>query len=109
LSAAHNLIEADASNTRDDLYVTGDASTMNMTRFIDLYESIGDGSLTFDQVGARIAQRFNESVASNPYFYSGPYTGMIGRNAGYAFAIRLLSNHSAEHASGQMSKWSFIF
>ncbi|KAF2498991.1 Cloroperoxidase [Lophium mytilinum] len=103
LDAAHNFIEADASNTRDDLYVTGDAATMNMTLFMDIYNSMGD-VLTFDDVGARIAKRFEESKASNPHFYSGPYTGMIGRNAGYAFTTRLLSNHSAEHPLGQMTK-----
>lgn len=80
---------------------------MNMTLFMDIYNSMGDDILTFDQVGARIAKRYEESMASNPHFYSGPYTGMIGRNAGYAFAIRLLSNHSTEHPLGQMSKLQF--
>ena len=78
---------------------------MNMTMFMDIYDSMGDDGLTFDQVGARIAKRFEESIATNPYFYSGPYTGMIGRNAGYAFASRLLSNHSAEHPLGLMSTY----
>lgn len=81
---------------------------MNMTMFMDIYNSMGDGVLTFDQAGARIAKRYEESIMSNPYFYSGPYTGMIGRNAGYAFAIRLLGNHSAEHPMGQMSKFQSL-
>jgi hypothetical protein len=105
LSASHNFIEADASNTRDDFYLTGDATTMNMTSFMEILDSMQDDILTFDQVGARIAQRFEESKATNPNFYSGPYTGMIARNAGYAFAIRLLSNHSSEHPEGLMSEF----
>ena len=76
---------------------------MNMTMFMEIYNSMDDSPLTFDQVGARIAKRFEESVVSNPYFYSGPYTGMIGRNAGYAFSSRLLGNHTPEHPLGEMS------
>ncbi|KAF1943015.1 Cloroperoxidase [Clathrospora elynae] len=107
LSASHNIIEADGSFTRDDLYVTGDAATMNMSLFLDTYYSIGEGGLSFDQVGARIAKRVGESVATNPNFYSGPYTGMIGRNGGYAFGSRLLSNHSSEQSEGVLSKEVF--
>lgn len=103
ISASHNFIEADASNTRDDVYVTGDAATMNMTLFMNLYNAMEDGVFTHDQVGAHIAKRLEESKASNPYFYSGPYTGAIGRNAGYAFASRLLSNHTADNPMGLMS------
>lgn len=39
LDGAHNWIESDSSNTRDDLYVTGDAATMNMTLFLGAYNS----------------------------------------------------------------------
>ncbi|KAF2729108.1 oxidase [Polyplosphaeria fusca] len=104
LEGTHNFIESDASNTRDDLYMNGDAATMNMTRFMDLYNSMKDGVLTFEDVGAQISKRFQESKAENPYFYSGPYTGIIARNAGYAFGSRLLSNHSKEFPLGQMTQ-----
>lgn len=104
LSGSHNWIESDSSGTRDDLYVTGNAWTMNMTLFLDIYNSI-DGTLTMEDIGTRAAERFEESVGINPYFYYGPYTGFIARNAGYAFVGRLLSNHSSEFPQGgNMSK-----
>ncbi|KAI1865624.1 hypothetical protein JX265_007947 [Neoarthrinium moseri] len=99
LYGSHNWIESDSSGTRDDLYVTGNAWTMNMTLFLDIYNSI-DGALTMENIGARASQRFDESIGINPYFYYGPYTGMIARNAGYAFVGRLLSNHSTEFPQG---------
>ncbi|KAG9966458.1 Cloroperoxidase, partial [Aureobasidium melanogenum] len=100
LNGAHNWIESDSSNTRDDLYVTGDASTMNMTLFLEAYNSSDDGVLTMDDIGARAAKRFQESISTNPNFYYGPYTGMIARNAGYAFTGRILSNHTKENPMG---------
>ncbi|KAF7536945.1 heme-thiolate peroxidase [Neopestalotiopsis clavispora] len=107
LDGSHNWIEADSSGTRDDLYVTGNAWTMNMTLFRQIYDNI-DGALSMEDIGDRAAARFDESVAINPYFYYGPYTGMIARNAGYAFVGRLLSNHSTEFPlGGNMTKEVF--
>lgn len=72
---------------------------MNMNLFMDVYNSI-DGALSMEDIGDRAAQRLNESIATNPLFYYGPYTGLLVRNAGYAFAGRLLSNHSKEFPRG---------
>lgn len=99
LEGSHNWIEADSSNTRDDLYVTGDASTMNMDLFMEVYESM-DEPLSMEDIGNRAAERLADSIATNPKFYYGPYTGFVVRNAGYAFAGRLLSNHSEEYPRG---------
>ncbi|KAK6863781.1 oxidase [Apiospora arundinis] len=100
LDGSHNWIEGDASGTRDDLYVTGDASTMNMTLFKMMYDSVEGDVITLDDIAARAAQRFDEAIAINPYFYYGPYTGLVARNAGYIFSGRLLSNHSHENPTG---------
>jgi hypothetical protein len=110
IDATHNLIEADGSSTRDDVYVTGDAWTMNMTKFLEVYNAIPvNGAMTMDDVYARSAKRFDEGIATNPYFYYGPYSGTFARHGGYMFNIRLLSNHSAEHPrGGNMSKQSIF-
>jgi len=76
---------------------------MNLDLFLAAYNSVPGDVITMDDLAARAARRFDESVASNPYFYYGPYTGLIARNAGYAFAGRLLSNHSREFPGGQLS------
>ncbi len=103
LDGSHNFIEADSSNTRNDLYQTGDAWTLNMTLFMQAYDSTDNDSLTMDDIGQRAADRFADSIATNPQFYYGPYTGLVARNAGYAFAGRLLANHSVEHPEGLLS------
>jgi hypothetical protein len=103
LSGSHNFIEADASLTRDDLYVTGDAWTLDMDLFLETYNAISSDAFSFEDVAERAVKRLEDSISSNPNFYYGPYTGMIARNAGYMFAARLLSNHSAEYPQGQLS------
>lgn len=105
LNGSHNIIEGDSSNTRGDLYVTGDASTIVMEQFQSFYDmSSGEGNYDFDLFVDRMAIRFHETVAANPNFYYGPFTGMIARNAGYLFACRLFANHSAENPTGVLSR-----
>lgn len=102
---SHNFLEADASPTRDDLYSTGDAWTMNMTRFQQLYDTVpAEESFSFDVLSKWSAQRWHESVETNPDFYYGPFTGMIARNAGYFFVGRLFANHTEEQDEGILSK-----
>jgi hypothetical protein len=72
---------------------------MNFTLFMDVYNSI-DNALSMEDIGDRAAQRLEESIRTNPLFYYGPYTGLIVRNAGFAFGARLLSNHSDEFPRG---------
>jgi hypothetical protein len=102
---SHNFLEADASPTRNDLYLTDDAWTMNMTRFQQLYHTVPSGeSFSFDVLSKWSAARWHESVETNPYFYYGPFTGMIARNAGYFFVGRLFANHSHGTTEGLLSK-----
>lgn len=73
---SHNFLEADASPTRDDQYSTGDSWTMNMTRFQQLYDTVpAEESFSFDVLSKWSAQRWHESVETNPDFYYGPFTG----------------------------------
>lgn len=107
IGRSHNFIEADASLTRDDLYVTGDASTMNMDKFLKLYNRPGTEKdvISTDDVLQQAVEALDECIETNPYCWYGPYTGMIARNAGAAFTLRLLSNHSAQEPNGIMSKF----
>ncbi|TDZ31476.1 Dothistromin biosynthesis peroxidase dotB [Colletotrichum spinosum] len=105
LNGSHNIIEGDSSNTRGDLYVTGDASTMVMDQFQEFYDmSSGEGNYDFDLFAQRASIRFNQSIATNPNFYYGPFTGMVARNAGYLFACRLFANHSSSNPTGVLNK-----
>ncbi|TEA13002.1 Dothistromin biosynthesis peroxidase dotB [Colletotrichum sidae] len=105
LNGSHNIIEGDSSNTRGDLYVTGDASTLVMDQFQEFYDmSSGEGNYDFDLFAQRASIRFNQSIATNPNFYYGPFTGMVARNAGYLFACRLFANHSSSNPTGVLNK-----
>jgi hypothetical protein len=57
-----------------------------------------------DLIAERANIRFQQTKASNPSFYYGPFTGAIARNAGFIFAGRLLANHSKENPEGLLSK-----
>jgi hypothetical protein len=109
LAHSHNFIEADASVTRDDLYVTGDASTMNMDKFMKLYNRPGDDTdvISEDDVLQHGVDAMQECIETNPYCWYGPYTGLIARNAGLAFTLRITANHSAEHPTGILTKEVF--
>jgi hypothetical protein len=108
LQGSHNWLESDASLTRDDLYVTGDASTMNMTLFRDIHDRADeDGIISMELLAEQATRRWEYSVANNPAFYYGPVTGMVSRNAGYFFLGRLLSNHTAENPDGVLTQEIF--
>lgn len=62
------------------------------------------GDYNMDLMAERASIRFQESKATNPDFYFGPFTGLIARNAGYLFAGRMFANHSRENPSGVLSR-----
>lgn len=63
-----------------------------------------EGDYSFDVFAKRANTRFAETVARNPNFYYGPFTGLIARNAGFTFPARLFANHSWENPEGTLSK-----
>lgn len=104
LEHSHNIIESDASSTRSDLYQTGDAWTMNMDFFTELYESIEGDALTRDDMAAHAIRRFNHSIANNPYFWNGPVTNIMMRPVGYVLPNDMLSNHTDDNPDETVSK-----
>ncbi|CAK4032224.1 Aromatic peroxygenase [Lecanosticta acicola] len=103
---SHNFIEADSSPTRDDLYVTGDPVTMNLTKFETLYDLVPEGTnqtFTLEVMSDFAAIRWNETIPTNPYFYYGPITGLLARNTGYCFIGNLFANYSLEHPNGALT------
>ncbi|KAK2804841.1 hypothetical protein FQN51_001483 [Onygenales sp. PD_10] len=107
LMGSHNLIESDSSNTRDDLYNTGNAHTLRMDKFMAWYNMSAEhptGDYNMQIMARRAADRFQESKMENPYFFYGPVTGLINRNAGYIFPGRFFRNHSHEQPEGILTK-----
>lgn len=104
LEHSHNIIESDASSTRDDLYQTGDAGTLNLDLFTELYESIEGDALTRDEVAEHAIRRFNHSIANNPYFWNGPVTNVMMRPVGYVLVNDMLANHTDDNPDDTTSK-----
>ncbi|RAO70416.1 uncharacterized protein BHQ10_006428 [Talaromyces amestolkiae] len=104
LNGSHNFIESDSSPFRDDLYLTYDAWTLNLTKFDSFYAMSSNGTFGMDLIAEFAKDRFYESIATNPNFYYGPVTGMIARNAGYMFTGRLFANYSTEYPDGVLTK-----
>jgi hypothetical protein len=72
IGKAHNWLEADASLTRDDLYVTGDASTLNLDKFMALYNRADeDGVISEDSFLEHSLDGLHECIANNPYCWYG--------------------------------------
>lgn len=104
LEHSHNIIESDASPTRLDLYQSGDAGTLNLDLFTELYESIDGDALTRDDMAAHAMRRFNHSIANNPYFWNGPVTNVMMRPVGYVLPNDILSNHTDDNPNETVSK-----
>ncbi|KAJ5545096.1 hypothetical protein N7535_006517 [Penicillium sp. DV-2018c] len=104
LIGSHNFIESDSSNTRDDLYVTGNSWTMNMDKFMSWYNMSEDGTFDMDLMAKRASIRFQQTEFTNPDFYYGPVTGLIARNAGFIFPGRLFRNHTRDNPAGVLTK-----
>ncbi|KAI9727418.1 MAG: hypothetical protein M1834_008424 [Cirrosporium novae-zelandiae] len=105
LDGGHNIIESDASPTRGDLYVTGENYKLQMDNFMEWYNLADDnGTFSMDAMLELGVKRYEQSVATNPYFYYGPVAGLFFRNAGFAFIGRIMRNHSTEHPEGVLTK-----
>jgi hypothetical protein len=48
------------------------------------------------------ASRFQQSIDNNPYFFNGPFTGVLVQPAAYTFIYRFMSNKSAEYPEGYL-------
>ncbi|EHL00900.1 hypothetical protein M7I_3295 [Glarea lozoyensis 74030] len=50
------------------------------------------------------ADRFQQSVSENPYFFNGAFTGVAVQPAAYTFIYRFMGNKSAEYPEGRLDQ-----
>lgn len=105
ISYAHNTYESDMSIGRPDAYINnGDAHSLDTSRFSYAYATGMDNDrYTLDGLSQDFLAKAKSSVDLNPYFFSGPVSGILVAPAAYAFVINLMSNHSAEEPSGYLN------
>lgn len=107
LSGSHNKYESDTSPTRADLYLAGQSFDLQMPLFKKYYnaliEGVGADAQYQGLLNFRI-DRFNNSITTNPYFFSSPFAGVLVSPAGYSFPIRMMSSKSARFPEGSLTK-----
>lgn len=110
LSGSHNKYESDVSATRGDLYVYGNNFEVQRERFIEYYYNIKENTPAPEQYTALApfhAQRFDESLNTNPYFFYSPFAGVLVSPAAYSFPPRMMANHSEQYPDGYLDRATF--
>jgi hypothetical protein len=91
LSYAHNSYGGDSSVGGGDSYLNnGDAHSFNVTRFEQVYNiAVKDGSdrYTLDKFRAKFEEAQDESIANNPYYFTGAFSTVVVVPAAYNFDI----------------------
>ncbi|PPJ50228.1 hypothetical protein CBER1_07209 [Cercospora berteroae] len=103
LSGSHNKYESDASPTRFDLYQSGNNFKININQFQELINFSPSGFVDLNSLTAFRSKRFDDQIANNPFFFNGPFTGVLVQPAAYTFIYRFMANHSAEDPVGFLS------
>ncbi|KAG8698548.1 hypothetical protein FRC09_007179 [Ceratobasidium sp. 395] len=116
MSGSHNKYEGDASATRADAYLNnGDASSLNLTFFKQLYDLQPEGSpnanFNYDVIIKHREARRQHSVSTNPHFFNGPFSGFIAlpaaystKSAGAQRGFRALTRRRAQYSIPPLSE-----
>lgn len=78
-----------------------------MSQFQELYDMQKDSpnpNYDLDVLGDFRMKRLDQSIANNPNFWYGPFTGIVVSQAAYAFIYRFMGNKSEEHPTGVLNK-----
>lgn len=99
----HNKYEGDASIVRGDAYLNnGNVGVFQWDRWNDLVQRTGSDGLTLDKTTAHSAEYTEYSIQNNPYYFSGPFSGLVAP-AAHNFVINFMSNHTAEQPGGVLT------
>lgn len=92
LDYSHNNYEGDSSIGRNDAYLNkGDAHSLNITKFERVYALGGaEDRYTLDKFRSRFEEVQDESVANNPYYFTGAFSTVAVVPAAYNFVINLV-------------------
>lgn len=104
ISNSHNKYESDVSPVRGDLYEYGNDYLNQMSQFEALYaKGAADDSYDIALLTEFRAERFNQSLYNNPYFFNAPFSGVIVQPAAYTFIFRFMANKSEEYPEGYLN------
>ncbi|KUJ15136.1 Cloroperoxidase [Mollisia scopiformis] len=107
ISGSHNKYETDTSPTRGDLYQYGNDYALQVSQFQTLFDLQPDAATANYNMEVLAQERkitFERSIAENPHFWYGPFTGMAVSQAAHTFIYRFMSNKSAEYPEGVLNQ-----
>jgi hypothetical protein len=107
ISSSHNKYETDTSPTRGDLYQYGNDYELQVSQFQTLFDLQPDAATANYDLSVLAQERvitFERSVAENPHFWYGPFTGMAVSQAAHTFIYRFMSNKSEEYPEGLLNQ-----
>lgn len=111
LIGSHNKYESDTSPTRGDMYVFGEAYTVQVPFAEEYLAAIPEQPVGADQLYEDLfpfrQKRFNDSLYGNPDFFFSPFGGILVAPAGFNFPARMMSNKSEEFPEGWLSRDNF--
>jgi len=72
------------------------------SQFQDLIDHSPGGEVTMESLTEFRSVRIDQQIARNPYYFYGPFSGVLVQPAAYTFIYRFMANHSAEHPKGRL-------
>ena len=98
----HNEYEGDASIVRGDADLNGGNVNVFQSRsWNHLTSLIVNNDLNLDSAGAQSSYVTTYSVQNNPYYFSGPFSGLVAP-AAHNFVVNFMSNHTATNPGGYL-------
>ncbi|KAI5783159.1 hypothetical protein DFH27DRAFT_276120 [Peziza echinospora] len=106
ISGSHNRYETDASAFKGDSYLfNGDHISTRLDYFATFLNTTTTGEYNDIPLWRALRRvRTDHSIANNPYFYLGPFSGLIATEAGIFFPPIMFSNHSEAAPGGTLTK-----
>jgi hypothetical protein len=88
---------------RANHFDSGNDYKLIMSQWNQLYsQPLGPNGYDLTTLTPFRASRFQQSINNNPYFFNGPFTGVLVQPAAYTFIYRFMSNKSAEYPEGYL-------
>lgn len=83
---------------------SGNDYSLRLPQFKALYSrALGPRGYDLSVLTPFRAERFQQSIQQNPYFFNGPFSGVLVQPAAYTFIYRFMGNKSAQYPDGYLS------
>ncbi|KAK5112890.1 hypothetical protein LTR85_011117 [Meristemomyces frigidus] len=107
IGGSHNDYDSDSSPFMSDLNQYGSNKELVISQFKTFYDMQPDAATAnynLDVLTAFSGKRYTESINKNPYFFYGPFPGILVSQAAFTFKYRFMANKSAEYPEGILNK-----